>query len=410
MAAAARRAGAAAATTPNAAVMRRGGRPVGVSIGSCRAGASAASAAAAPPTPAAATATRGTPAGNPVVGAPRTVSIWRREGRGRHMRAEVAFRAGDVVLQESPLVAVAPPDPAVGCCDHCFRALPAGGGGGVPCPGAPACGVRYCSGACAAAAAASGAHRVVCGHTRALDDHCAEVGSKFPRVAAGMLARACAEGDRFDVYWSAVHNLVGMRLPPDTDMLPPAWVSGHAAFASAFRGAMSPADHDTFFATVFNLRAYATLMGYLRLNSFAVRCPLGAASPAAAAPSSPAATPVNVTPPAAPAGGCASSSSSSSGDGGSSCSDGSADSSCGSSSCSSGSVAVNERPHDGTALYAVTSFVTHDCGPLAPFLAPTRLAPAPPHPRDTHTTYRCRPQPGRCHGPHGGGTGARMPV
>lgn len=311
-------------------------------------------------------------------------------------------------MQETPLIAVAPPDPTIACCDHCFRALPPGGG--VPCRGSAACRARYCSDACAGAAHA-GWHNVVCGHMQELDAHCMSAGSKFARVAAGMLARACAEGDRFDVYWSAVHNLVCTRQPADTDMLPPEWAAGHAAFATAFRGAMSPTDHKLFFSTIFGLRAYATLMGYLRLNSFALQCPLAPAAAgaeaaavpgAAAALPPPLATPVHRDLPPAPASACSTGSSSDAASGcGTTGSDGS--DGCGS-SCGSGASAVSERPHDGTALYAVTSFINHSCGaslacagggggvPCARtcvVLPPLMYAPV------------CRPKPGRGHGPHG---------
>ena len=84
---------------------------------------------------------------------------------GRGVVAARPLPAGTVVLVERPAAAVAVPpadggDGAAGgrVCDHCFGRLPAGGAAPAPCTAAAACTAAYCGWACAADAAAAGAH------------------------------------------------------------------------------------------------------------------------------------------------------------------------------------------------------------------------------------------------------------
>ena len=126
-------------------------------------------------------------------------------GRGRGLFALRALSAGERLGVFPPLVAVSDAASEPLACGHCFRAAGAYLRGGVPCAGG--CGVVYCGRACADAAAAAGAHALLCGSTRDLDAFCAARGANFPRAAAHMLAASLAQGGggaRFAEYWAAV--------------------------------------------------------------------------------------------------------------------------------------------------------------------------------------------------------------
>lgn len=254
------------------------------------------------------------------------LEVRRVEGRGRGLYVpsqSPGFKAGDVVLTEAPLVAVASPAAAAArehadCCMHCFRRI--GTAAASPARVVCGCGYSYCSEACRAGHAAEG-HEALCGLTTSnsnngnsisnnknsisnssssssptvaaatsrsgmLDAFCMEHGVNFPRVAAAVLARSLAPAEDFAGYWARLTRLATVTLPPgaaagDADALPALWRTGYALVKDTIRPAMG-GQVEPFFEHVFTLRLYAVLMGSLRLNSFSLACPLDRATAAAA--------------------------------------------------------------------------------------------------------------------------------
>ena len=263
------------------------------------------------------------------------------------------------------------------CCAHCFRAL---GGAACACAG---CGARYCSGACRDAAGA-GAHGVLCGpEERTLNAFCLEHSLNFPRAAAAALALSLAAqqhtgGREFGSYWAAVNSLASLTLGP-TEALPASFAASYGLMRRAV-GARLGGDTEAFFGAAFPLRAYARLMGTLRLNAFSVACPIDrpaqpqpqpapaplvppvlAPAPPGAAAAAAAAAPGAAAPATSDAAGC--------------CSTDGADAgapSCGgeeASACASGGDAgsvlraAERAPGAGTALYESASLLNHSCEP-----------------------------------------------
>jgi hypothetical protein len=286
------------------------------------------------------------PASNPFVSSSPLAAMQRVEGRGRGLYAAERLDAGSVVLTEQPLVAVADPTIESVACDACFRQLPAGGA--VPCDGG--CGSMYCCAACKAFAIQHAGHEVLCDNTAGLDGWCKEKRMNFPRVAAHMLARSFVAGDNFVSYWEAANLLITLPVTSDTDVLPPVWRESFQLVKGSLSHVM-PGSADQFFATVFDLRTYARLMGTLRLNSFKLQCPLGGdgaeqhphgISPEDMADKQP-----------GNGGGCADSTSSC--DSGSGC-----DSGC---STDADPLANTLSAHrGGTSLYVLASMTNHSCG------------------------------------------------
>jgi hypothetical protein len=186
---------------------------------------------------------------------------------------------------------------------------------------------------------------VLCGGEAALDAWCASSGHNFPRVAANALARSLTGGRSFEEYWHVFNSLV-YATPPPTDALPRAHVEGYAHVKDAFlsAGKLSGAGVNAFFDGVFNLRAYARLMGTLRLNAFSIavgpagtgthEAPAGnAALPSEAGDASTCCETGDACEPAAPEGGCAETPS-----------------------------ALGDAP-GGTAVYEAASLANHECEP-----------------------------------------------
>jgi len=327
--------------------------------------------------------------------------LLRAPGRGRLLAAAAAARAGDVLLSEPPLVAVASPLSlsAESTCARCFRGLPRAGA--PQCAGA--CGARFCSPACLAAAQASGgAHEALCGGVGAassgggdrvgssalatLDAFCIEHSINFPRVAAAALAASLASGDLV-AYWEKVNALASLT-PGADEALPRSFHASYGLVRAAV-GARLGGDTEGFFAHAFPLRSYARLMGTLRLNAFSVACPIDAPRAPAAAPAVTHAaqapslrSPVVSTLAAAAAaeraasdvasgaggggadGGAAAGCCTPPGDGAEAASCGSDAASCGSGGGDDGALrAAERRPGDGTALYFAASFINHSCDP-----------------------------------------------
>lgn len=269
-------------------------------------------------------------------------------GRGRGLFTNRAVSAGDVVLTEAPLIAVAYPQTMQQTCQHCFRQL---GSSYTTC----GCGNRYCSNLCRDSAMHLG-HDALCGaQTAALNDFCLANRMNFPRTAAAVVARSVSASADFGKYWESVNRLVSVMLPDD-DAFPAAYTQSYGLVVAAL-GQHMGGDPRAFFDHVFNLRTYARLMGTLRLNSFSVRCPIDGEPPAVpdSVPS-----PATALPPLddASSGGCCSSDPASS------------PSSCGTdpSACDSSTTrpSVFAEPGDapgGTALYSTCSLVNHACEP-----------------------------------------------
>ena len=324
--------------------------------------------------------------------------LLRSPDRGRLLAATAPISAGDAALSEDPLVAVASPLSAESACSVCFRALAAPGR--LACAGD--CGARFCSPACLASSRAPGSsHEALCGGggsgsaadvepLRLLDAFCAEHSVNFPRVAAAMLGASLGSGD-FAGFWTRTNGLASVSLGAAADEDFPRAL--HASFRLV-RGAVASrlgGDTEGFFGQVFNLRAYARLMGTLRLNAFSVACPIDMphvpAPPAPAAPLPSLVSPIVSTLAAkfsAEAGGEARTGAAATGDSGGCCSTdpaspadsascGSDPASCDSHGDDSGSAlrAAERAPGGGTALYHVASLLNHSCEPnLDLFMAP----------------------------------------
>jgi len=196
---------------------------------------------------------------------------------GRGLAARLPFRAGDVVFTEArPLLWVCDPLARGSTCAHCLGPLSGAVGGRCACA---ACGELYCGAACRAAALASGGHELTCGGAGELDAWCAERRMNFPRAASQALGRSLSAGADFGAFWGAIYALAYATPPPD-EQLPRAHVEGYAQVKSAVlrAGKLGGEGAGAFFDAAFSLRAYARLMGALRLNTFSVPCPLGAAA------------------------------------------------------------------------------------------------------------------------------------
>ena len=186
---------------------------------------------------------------------------------GRGLVASTYFSPGDVVLTEdSPLAAAGDPATLDVTCSYCFRALSIDTF--VTCTD---CGTRYCSSECRSSALLIGGHEAICRGESELNAWCATHGHNFARVAVNAVARSLTGGRDFSIYWAKINSLA-YATPPPTDALPRAHIAGYALVKNTFisAGRLSGAGVGTFFDTVFNLRAYARLMGTLRLNAFTV--------------------------------------------------------------------------------------------------------------------------------------------
>ena len=264
---------------------------------------------------------------------------------GRGLFALKRFSPGDVVLAEdSPLAAAGDPSALDTTCAHCFRALPSAVF--VACSD---CGTRYCSADCRSSALVAGGHEALCRGEGALHAWCALHGHNFARVAANAVARSLTGGRDFSQYWAKINSLA-YATPPPTDALPRAHIDGYALVKGTFlsAGRLSGAGVGTFFDTIFNLRAYARLMGTLRLNAFTVNaCEPGPGALAAVTKAS--------------ASACNDSSSSGSGGG---CVDADTGESCGTTAggCGDTPAGLGDAP-GGTAVYEAASLANHECEP-----------------------------------------------
>ena len=273
----------------------------------------------------------------------------------------------------SPLIAVSDVASEPLSCGWCLRAAGAFLSGGVACAGAAAgCEVVYCSPACAASAASAGAHALLCGGMRELDAFCTSRNANFPRAAAQMLAASLvgsSGGRSFTDYWGAVGALVTHPVPADAAALPAVWREGHALVVGALSRRMDAAGAAAFFATAFDVRTYARLMGTLRLNSFALELPLGSTLPPALAVAVQPRPGSKETPTTAAAASCASGGDASAcGESGGS----SAEGCCSAEDEGAAAAAAGGEPRGGTALFPEPiSFVNHDCEPnLAVLIGP----------------------------------------
>lgn len=273
------------------------------------------------------------------------ISVASSPRAGRSLVAAAPFITGDVVLTETePLAIAGDPARTQTSCVHCLREFDAN----LAVVKCHACGARYCSVTCRHAAAAQSGHEVLCGGEGALDAWCAESGHNFPRVAANALARSFTGGRNFEEYWRTFNSLA-YATPPEPDALPRAHVEGYAHVRGAFMkaGKLSGAGVAAFFDTVFNLRAYARLMGTLRLNAFSVVVNRMDES-SAIRPSTETAklsTAQILT------------QSSSSG-----CCDSTSDDCTSTSSCTESPSALGDAP-GGTAVYEAASLANHECEP-----------------------------------------------
>lgn len=297
---------------------------------------------------------------------PQSVGLETSQTTGRSLVALAEFAPGDVVLEDSPLVAVGPPQsPAEGSlhCGSCFRALPAQGS--VACPGG--CGTLYCSKACRAGSASAG-HDLLCVPASELDSWCAEFGRNFPRASAALVARSLAPGVDFANFWRDVNALASVPVPADIDAIPREWHTSYALLRTTLRRQMGGPGADAFFTVAFDLRSYARLQGTLRLNSFTLACPLPDGRLEAEAPRAsssarqlpPDAASAAPPPPACPtqqqqqgAGGTGVAG----GDDAGCCSSDDPGGGCG----SGGTTGPVDLGHGGTALYGAASLVNHAC-------------------------------------------------
>lgn len=163
-------------------------------------------------------------------------------------------------------------------------------------------------------------------------------------------------------------NRLAYASPPSE--VPPLHVEGHACVVRAFTSAGAlGGDAARFWQEVFSVRVYARLMATLRVNAFAIACPLGARAstvPAATVDRSSAGGDVG-----SDAGGGAGGDVSSDGDGCCS-SEGSSSATCGTADASGSACdpagalkPLAASAEGGTALYALASFANHDCAPSA---------------------------------------------
>lgn len=291
----------------------------------------------------------------------------RRGPAGRGLFATAPLPAGTVVLSSSPLLAVADVAGAALACTWCHRALPPPPAGGAQaCRGG--CGAAYCCAACAAASERAGAHAMLCGSMSELDAWSAARGGNFARAAAAALAASFSgtAGRDFAGYWAAVSELVSHPVAADDAELPAVWREGYALVRAALSRRMD-AGASVFFDTAFPLRAYARLMGTLRLNSFSLEAPLGVRRTAAAPPAT--APPASAPPSLPPSGACATGERAACGEAGGADAaaaaaggDGAAAGCCSGGGDEAGAAAAQERT-GGTALYHQPSFVNHSCEP-----------------------------------------------
>ena len=246
----------------------------------------------------------------------------------------------------------------------------------MACPGsATGCAVVYCSPTCATLAAGAGAHALLCGGMQELNAFCEARQANFPRAAAHMLATSLAGGGggSFTAYWGAVGALVTHPVPADPAALPAVWREGHALVVRALSRRMDATGAAAFFATAFDVRTYARLMGTLRLNSFALELPLGSTLPPALAtaslprPGALAVAPSHDVDAAAAAdanpgaGTCPSGKDASCGDASAA---GSTEGCCSAEDEGAAAAAGGGEPRGGTALYPEpVSLVNHDCEP-----------------------------------------------
>ena len=323
--------------------------------------------------------------------APHGLSLSRSPSAGHSLSSLTSFRTGDVLLTEQEPLAWAsdPATPPASMCAACFRALNPSTPKACACPG---CGASYCSPACRARAWGGG-HEVLCGGESALRAWAGSArGHNGARVAAAALSAALSRNDLV-ARWEAITRLA-YATPPQ--IVPRIHAEGYAVMQTAFAqaGALR-GDTTRFWDEVFPLRTYARLMATLRINAFAIVCPLGAAKDAVAAESAPQSAPLINLPPGLTGGGegtgfvavtndvlgvpvVGTSSSGSAGDDadeGGCCSseDAAAAAACGSgeavadSPCggSGSSTTQTASVGGGTALFALASFANHDCDPAA---------------------------------------------
>jgi hypothetical protein len=264
-------------------------------------------------------------------------------GRGLVVSA-ASFSVGDVVLTEaSPLAAAGDPAAIDVSCAFCFRALSADAV--VLCAD---CGARYCSETCRVAAVATNGHEAICRGETQLDEWCRSSGHNFPRVAANAVARSLTGGRDFSDYWSRMNALV-FATPPPTDALPRAFTEGYSLVKGAFlkAGRLSGTGVNAFFDNIFNLRAYARLMGTFRLNSFSVN-PSGSATASVARALSTASS----------GSACGGDDANANGN----CSDGTSASCSPGGSCGESPSGLGDAP-GGTAVYEAASLANHECEP-----------------------------------------------
>lgn len=195
---------------------------------------------------------------------------------GRSLQAAVPFASGDILLTDDPLIAVGPVRTAdePPYCEQCFRAIV--GPVSRICAG---CSALFCSPKCEGSCMASG-HELICGPGAVpLEAWCSEFGRNFPRVAARILAKSlsASDGNGFSALWDSVGALASVSVPADEDALPGEWRTGYRLLCDCVRPRMG-GNVDSFFELAFSLRAYARLMGTLRLNSFSLQCPLPSTS------------------------------------------------------------------------------------------------------------------------------------
>jgi hypothetical protein len=285
--------------------------------------------------------------------------------KGKSLFSLRALTEGAVVFDAQPLIVVANVESATTTCQACFRPIEQG----LRPTSCPSCAELFCSPECLAHARAMG-HDIVCGALQDVNAFCAENRMNFPRAAAFMLAKSFSGHPtaEFVDYWRRINELVSVPVPADPDALPALWHQGYRLTRAALSSKMS-AGADSFFESVFNVRTYARLMGTLRLNSFALHCPLGRAahvSESTPAPTAPAAA-ASIAAPQGSAGSGAAPDAAGASTG--ACATGGEagcePAGCGSGGCGSGAAdeALALEARGGTALYHRPSFVNHDCDP-----------------------------------------------
>ena len=195
-------------------------------------------------------------------------------GRGLFNNSSTTLSPGEIILTDSPLMAVTDVQTLSTTCSQCFRSLSSVSSSSIiTC----SCGVYYCSKVCRDKAFAEG-HDVLCNSEYTLlNSWCKDIRINYPRIAVNIVAKSISTAvPDFSEYWTSINRLASISISSnnkDEDNYPKIWTNGYRLVCNTLKKNMK-GDVNGFFEYAFNMPAYVRLMGTLRLNSFSIPCPI----------------------------------------------------------------------------------------------------------------------------------------